>query len=191
MTPTKKGSPVREYRTIIQSGGGAGYVNRIMIGTASTGIIRMEWSQARYGQIIPVNWSQVSMVEYMSGYVALDYQVADAQNVMVKYAIERDFEWLLFWEHDVLAPPDALMKINKYIRDEKTPVVSGLYYTRARPSEPLIFRGRGDGVFLDWKMGSPVWCTGVPTGFILIHVGILRAMWDESPEYLARNVTTR
>jgi len=187
----KEESPVREYRTIIQSGGDSSYINRIMIGTATTGIIRMEWAQARFGQIIPVNWSQVTTLEYMTGYVPLNYQVADAQNIIVKRAVEKDFEWLLLWEHDVLPTPDALIKINQYVRDADIPVVSGLYYTRAHPSEPLIFRGRGNSVFTKWKMGDKVWGSGVPTGFLLIHMALLRVMWDESPEYQARNVLTR
>ena len=40
-------------------------------------------------------------------------------------------------------------------------------------------------------MGDKVWADGVPTGFLLIHMGLLRVMWDESPEYKARNVITR
>ncbi len=31
--------------------------NRFLIGTATTGLVRMEWVQARYSQLIPTNWS--------------------------------------------------------------------------------------------------------------------------------------
>ena len=34
-------------------------------GTATTGAIRMEWAQARYGCIIPANWSKVDMMQYV------------------------------------------------------------------------------------------------------------------------------
>jgi hypothetical protein len=121
----------------------------------------------------------------------LRYQVADAQNLIVKKAVEKDFEWLLLWEHDVLPRPDAIIKLNDHMRDAKIPVVSGLYYTRAMPSEPLIFRGRGVGSFTDFKIGDKVWCDGVPTGFLLIHMALLRAMWAESPEYKIRDQVTR
>lgn len=177
-------SPVREYRTIIARSGDPGFVNRVLVAHAVTGLLRVEWVQSRFGQIIPVNWSQVQMMQFLQeGLFPLHYLVADAQNLIVQAAVEKDFEWLLLWEHDVCPPPDALLRINKYIRDEKTPVVSGLYYTRSRPSEPLVFRGLGTGAFLDWKHGDLVWCDGVPTGFLLIHMGILRLIWDESPEY--------
>jgi hypothetical protein len=40
-------------------------------------------------------------------------------------------------------------------------------------------------------MGDKVWCDGVPTGALLIHVGLLKAMWDESPEYMVGQHLTR
>jgi len=184
-------SPVRPYKTITLDGGAGSYVNRLMIGIPTRGFCRMEWHQANIGMIIPVNWSQVTATEPFSAAYTYNYQVADAQNLLVQKALERDFEWILFYEDDIMPPPDAYMKLNEYIRAENTPVVSGLYYTRARPSEPLVFRGRGDSVYDKFNQGDKVWASGVPTGFLLIHMGLIRAMWDESPEYQARNRVTR
>lgn len=184
-------SPVRPYRTIIQDSGDPGYVNRILVATPTTGMVRIEWVQARYGQIIPTNWSNVQMHQWLDSYMPLRYQVADAQNLIVREVIQRDFEWLLLIEHDNVIPPDTFIRLNQYIQEEKVPVVSGLYYTRSRPSEPLVYRGRGTGVYKDFEMGDLVWCDGIPTGTLLIHAGILRAMWDESPEYSVRGQITR
>ena len=189
MTKTK--TPVREYRTVVQDSGDPGYINRIAVGTPTTGLVRVEWVRGRYGQVVPVNWSQAILEEYLNGYYPLRYQVADAQNIIVKRAIDKDFEWLLLWEHDVIPPPDALLRIDEYMRGEKVPVVSGLYYTRSRPSVPLVFRGRGTSYYDDFQIGDRVWCTGVPTGFLLIHMGILREMWKDSPEYKAKDVIVR
>src|SRR5678816_4067717 len=76
----KSNSPVRPYRTIIQDSDDPGYVNRVLIGTAVTGLVRIEWVQARYGQLVPCNWSHVAMLSAMNSYMPLRYQVADAQN---------------------------------------------------------------------------------------------------------------
>lgn len=184
-------SPVRPYRTIVQDSNDPGYVNRILIGTATTGLLRVEWVQARYGQIIPANWSQVQMLQYLDSYMPLRYQVADAQNLIVKEVIEKDFEWVLFYEHDVCPQPDACIFLDKYLREAKVPVVSGLYFTRSRPSEPLVYRGRGTGSYTNWKRGDLVWCDGVPTGFLLVHRSLLKVMWDDSPEYLVGKHLTR
>jgi len=184
-------SPVRPYRTIIQDSGDPGYINRLMVATPVTGLVRIEWVQARYGQTIPTNWSMVQLMQFMDSWIPYRYLVADAQNLIVKEAIEKDFEWLLLWEHDVIPPPDTLLRLNEYIRQAKTPVVSGLYYSRSRPSEPLIYRGRGNSFYTDWQLGDLVWVDGVPTGLLLIHCGILRAMWNDSEPYQLGPIQTR
>jgi len=172
------------YEKIINDSGDNGYVNRLLIATPTLGNIRMEWANARYGQIIPTNWSMVAMVQNMNGYIPMRYQVADAQNIICREAIEKGFEWLLLVEDDTCPPPDAFVRFNEYIRKADIPVVSGLYYTKSDPSEPLLYRGRGTSFYDNWKMGDKVWVDGVPTGCLLIRVNLLREMWKDAPEYL-------
>lgn len=167
------------------------WTNRILIGTPSTGSVRMEWVMARYGQIIPTNWSANDMIQWISTYAPLRYLVADAQNLIVRTALEKDMEWLLLLESDNVIPQDAFIRVNRYMLDRKIPVVSGLYFTKSDPAEPLVYRGRGNSYFKDWKMGDLVWADGVPTGFLLIHMSIIKAMWEESPEYMVGNQLTR
>ena len=184
-------NPVREYKTIVLDSGDPGYVNRLLVGTASTGLVRMEWVAARYSQIIPVNWSLVSMNQFINSFIPLRYQVADAQNLIVRQAVLGDFEWLLLIEHDNVLPPDAFLRFNDYMQRADTPVVSGLYFTKGYPAEPLIFRGRGTSYYDGWKLGDLVYADGVPTGCLLIHCGILREMWADAPEYLCGKELTR
>lgn len=179
-------SPVRRYRTTVEDSGNAGYVNRVLVGTATTGLVRMEWVCARYGQIIPTNWSMVQALHFMDGYVPLRYQVADAQNLIVRELIQNDFEWLLLVEHDTMPPPDAFVRFNEYMRRGDIPVVSGLYYTKTTPPEPLVYRGRGTGAYDQFALGDLVWCDGVPAGCLLIHGALLREMWKDAEEYEVR-----
>lgn len=172
-----------EYRTRIADSGNPNYINRILIGVPVTGLVRVEWMQARFGQMIPVNWSQVEMLQFIDGFVPYRYQVDDAQNLIAQAGIDKDFEWLLLYEHDVLPPADAFIRLNKYMREAQYPVVSGLYFTRSVPSEPCVFRGRGTGAFYNWHWGEKVWCDGVPTGFLLIHMSVIRAVWEDSEPY--------
>jgi len=187
MAKTKKKSPVRDYGMIIEDSGTSKYVNRVMIATPTEGDIRMEWAAARYGMTIPTNWSTVNVTQFLNPYIPKRFGVADAQNMIVQHAIDKDFEWLWLIEDDTIPPQDAIIRFNKYIRDESHPVVSGLYYTRSIPSEPMIYRGRGTSYFTDWKRGDLVYADGVPTGMLLIHMGIIREMYKESPEYLTLN----
>ena len=180
-------SPVREYQIILDDSGNPRYVNRLLVATPTRGLVRMEWVSARYGQIIPTNWSMVMMNQFMHGYIPMRYSVPDAQNLIAKAAVEGDFEWLLLIEDDTMPPPDGFIRINDYIAQGDIPVVSGLYFTKSQPSEPLVYRGRGTSFYGDWHLGDKVWCDGVPTGFLLIHCAILRAMWNESEEYLVHD----
>lgn len=186
------------YRQVVDDSGLPHYMNRILIGTAVTGVLRVEWVGARYGATVPVNWSQVEMTAPIPTYMPMRYLVADAQNLIVKEALYPRgrpdkggaFQWLLLLEHDVVIPPDTFLILNDWLQEAKAPIVSGLYYTRTEPPVPLIFRGRGNGFYRDWTQGDIVYCDGVPTGILLIHTDILQLMWDESPEYIIPQTNT-
>lgn len=178
---------VRPIKQIIKDSGDPGYCNRILIGTPTEGTIRVEWHNARMSAVVPTNWSNVVMLQFMNSYIPVRYQVADAQNLIVKAAIEQDYEWVLFLEDDNLLPPNAFVILNQYMRKAKYPVVSGLYFTKSTPSEPLVYRGRGNSYYGDFKMGDKVWADGVPTGCLLVHHSILKVLWRESEEYTLHN----
>ena len=167
------------------------YGKRLLVGTATTGAIRMEWAAARYSTIIPANWSKVDMTQYVNGFVPLRYSIADAQNLIVQKAVQDDYEWLLLIEHDTMPPADALIRFNDYMRSHKYPVVSGLYFTRSVPAEPMIYRGRGNSYYTKWKLGDLVFADGVPTGMLLINMKLMKLIYDDSAEYLAGGISCR
>jgi hypothetical protein len=164
---------------------------RMAIGTAVTGLVRIEWVLARYGQIIPVNWSMADLMGWIPTVAPLHYIVSDAQNLIVRSVIAQDIEWLLLLEHDNVIPMNLFLTLNTYMRKATIPVISALYFTKSEPSEPLLFRDRYGTFFDKWKMGDKVWCDAVPTGCLLIHASILRAMWNESPEYKIGDQVTK
>lgn len=179
------------YRTKVKDSGQENYVNRILVFTPSRGTVRMEWVGARYGQIIPTNWGMVMYTQFIDSFIPLRYSVANAQNLACKEVVEKDYEWLLMIEDDTIPPPEMFVKINNYMLEGKEPVVSGVYFTKSEPSEPLIYRGRGTGSYLDWKFGDMVRADGVPTGALLIHGSLIKEMWKDAPEYMAGDTKTR
>jgi hypothetical protein len=172
-----------EQTTVIRSGVDGNPRNRLLVVTPTLGIVRMEWAMARYGQPTPCNWSSSGASLGIGFSVPMHYLVADAQNLGAEDCIKKNFTWMLLHEDDVVLPSDAMLQLNKYIISEEIPVVSGLYFLKGNYSEPLLYRGTGNGPFLNFKIGDKVWADGVPTGFLLIHSKILRLMWDESEEY--------
>jgi hypothetical protein len=158
--------------------------NRLLFATPTIGMVHMKWVQGRYNQVIPSNYSKVDMIQYLSSYIPLRYSIADAENLIAQEAVTKGYEWLIINEDDTILPPDALVRFNEYIREDKYPIVSGLYFTRSEPAEPMVYRGRGNSYFTDWKLGDKVMVDGVPFGCFLIKVDLLRAIWEDSPEYV-------
>lgn len=167
---------------IIDSGNDK-YKQRLLVATPTTGLVRMEWAAARYSAIIPTNWSKTDMISYMNGFIPLRYTVHDAQNLAVKACLDGGFEWLMFIEHDTIPPADTFVRFTEYMDKGDIPVVSGLYFTRSVPPEPMVYRGRGNHYFRGWKLEDKVWVDGVPTGLLLIHASLLKAVYDDSPVY--------
>jgi hypothetical protein len=164
----------------------------LLISTPTLGLVRFEWAHARYSQIIPVNWESTGFdVKYDSRNLLtcnpVGFSIEDAYNLVVKKALDLGVEWVLTIEDDVLIPPDCFLKMTSYIDKGEIPIVSGLYYLKATPTAPLVFRGRGNGAFIDFKIGKKVWCDGVPMGCLLIHISILKYLWENSPEYKLSN----
>ncbi len=164
---------------------------RIMIGIPMTGLLRAEWVLARYGQVIPCNWSQVDCLQFIDQSSPLGFVVADARNVIATKFVEEDFDWLFFIDHDTVIPPTTILAWNDRMLKGDVPIWSGLYFTRSIPSEPLVYRGRGNSYFTGWKLGEEVWVDGIPMGCTMIHKSILKVMYDESKEYEVGGVKVR
>ncbi len=165
--------------------------NRIMIGIPLTGTVRVEWMMARYGQVIPCNWSQVDCIRFIDQDSPLGFAVADARNIIVADCVNGGFEWLFFIDHDVVIPPTTILRWNDMMLKGDVPMFGGLYFTRSAPSEPLIYRGRGNSYYNKWKMGDKVWCDGHGLGNNMIHSSILKVLYDESEEYEVMGQKTR
>lgn len=178
-------------RQVLIDSGKKNFVNRVLIGTPMTGLVRSEWMVGRYGQTIPTNWSHVEVMQWMSSYIPLRYQVADAENIIAKQVVDGKFEWLLFIEADNVLPPETFIKLNQYMIKGDVPVVGGLYFTKSTPPEPMIYREPGHGYFADWKLGDKVWARGLPFGCTLIHGSIIRELWKDAPEYMVGDIKTR
>lgn len=164
---------------------------RIMVGIPMTGNVRGEWMMARYGQIIPCNWSQMELIQWLDQSSPLRFQVADARNVLASDCVERGFEWLIFIDHDVILPPIFLTIANERMIHDPMPMWSGLYFTKSVPAEPLIYRGRGTSYYANWKLGDKVWCDGHGMGCTVIHGEVLKVLYDTSEEYNCFGRTVR
>jgi len=164
----------------------------VLIGTATLGLVRVEWYNAMQGMVCPPNWATVRSTP-------TGYTVPDAQNILVDTVLRGAFRALLLIEDDTCPPPQALIEFDRWFwkmeRKKAPPVVSGLYHIKGSAEvrkgkkggiellgpEPLAYRGSGSRAYRDWKPGDIIWVSGVPTGALLIHRTILET-WANEPD---------
>lgn len=142
---------------------------RILVAVPSTGIVRFEWAMSFAGLIQPVNWSSSMTFPRIDRFGPIGFHVAKARNLCVEALLRAGHDWLFFLDHDTIPPPDLWVRLNQYTQSAKYPIVSGVYYHKGAPSYPLIFRGRGNGCYMEWRRGEKVWADGIPMGCALIH----------------------
>ena len=135
----------------------------VMIAVPSFGTLDVEFVARLYGLGLPVN-ADVTRA-YPCGML-----VADARNRAVAGAIERECEYVFFLDYDVLPPADALTRL--IARD--TPMVGGLYFTKAKPPWPLVLTG-GHST-MDWTPGDLVQVDATGMGCMLLRVDLLEKL---------------
>jgi hypothetical protein len=172
---------IRNFGHIIDSGQYP--KSKILVGIPMTGLIRAEWAMARWGQAYPTNWSTQDHIAWLDQFSPLRFTVANARNLIANRAVAEGAEWVFFIDHDVLLPPGTLIKMDKYMHDAKYPIVSGLYFTKGKPAEPLVYRGMGTGYLRGWKLGKPVWVTGTGLGCTIINVKMFKAFSRHCEDY--------
>lgn len=59
-----------------------------------------------------------------------------SRNEVVRSALENKCDWVFFLDTDVICPPDTITRLLAH----NLPIVSGVYYTRAPPLEPAVWR---------------------------------------------------
>jgi hypothetical protein len=120
-----------------------------------------------------------------SGWVrgaTLRTDVATARNILAAQFVQSSATHLLFWDDDVLAPRDGLMRLLAH----NAPIVSGLYYTRAAPVHPVVYErivravdsplpSEGYAPVLNVSSGVRE-VDGVGAGFLLIRRDVMEAL---------------
>ena len=96
------------------------------------------------GRMVSINWAralrELNYPPNTDHYLLAGLPWGPARNGCVKYMLEKDFTHLLFWDSDVIPPHDGLIKLLQLRLD----IVSGLYYTRFPPLQPVAYFDRQD-----------------------------------------------
>lgn len=103
---------------------------------------------------------------------------------------KNDSEWLFFVDDDVELPDDTLTRLLSYDK----PFVTGIYYRRSPPCEPLIYkREEESGWYVpllpetDYRTGELIEVDGCGLGCALIHRSVFSAILENHFLYRRHN----
>ena len=113
--------------------------------------------------------------------------IYDSRNILSLYAIENNYDNVLWLDSDMIFPPDTLQRLESH----NMHMVSGLYVRRHKPVVPVIYstldepERRSDGKlekniqpYTDYPKNSFFPVAGCGFGCVLTSVKLLKDVWD-------------
>ena len=135
----------------------------VVIGIPSFGMVSTYFLQARMGQQFPLVSSAVDKV-------VLNKPIAEARNEIVQFALDQGANYIYWLDDDVVAPPDAFLKMFMSGKD----IVNGVYWSKSNPPMPLLFRNHLEGPYLDWHVGDFIEIDAAGNGLTLVKTDVYR-----------------
>ena len=81
--------------------------------------------------------------------------IAEARNTLMQQAVESNCDFIFFLGDDVFTPPETLMRMLTRMWDNPDlSMVTGMYWTKAWPTQPYIWKDMQRGPYMDWKHGE-------------------------------------
>jgi hypothetical protein len=124
-----------------------------------------------------LNWKGISypMNFNVTTAVLFGLPVDVARNHICRGALDSGAKYLVFWDEDVLRPPQSIREL--VYRMEHTldaAIIGGVVCLKAEPAEPMIFKGIGGGPFWDWRVGEFFEIAGIGMGNTIIRLEALK-----------------
>lgn len=117
--------------------------------------------------------------------LAIGSLIYDARNRLAQKAVSENFDRVLWLDSDMIFGPDLMEKLNARI-DEGAELVSGLYFTRRAPLEPVVYSDirKENGVpkrdpYMDYPRDAIFEVAGCGFGGVMMTADLLRRVGDE------------
>lgn len=142
-----------------------------IIGIPSFGLVSLNWAMSLTSIAMPINFTN-------QFHLVMNKRIDIARNEICIEALKREDNprFIFFLDDDVIMPPDTLRKFVHKMENlpEDIGAISGVYYSKSEPGEPLIFQKRGRGSYYDWKVGDffQAWAAGC--GLVIVRTQVLR-----------------
>jgi len=145
--------------------------NRIAIAVCTLGAVRAEWWLMSTSAAQPLGTAQAFVT-------IIGETIEDARNLAAAYAETGGWEYLMFWDDDVV--PHKLNAVEYLLetmdQNDEIDILGGVYPARTMVPIPIVYQERGGKVWWGWENGHihRVWMTG--TGFTVYRMSSLKKL---------------
>ena len=159
--------------------------NGLLIAFLTDGMLNMTWMDRVQNEIpagIPSGifwktaWVKGKNYREKGGY-------AKARTELVEKAMELKAKWIFMVDTDVLPSPDVITKMMAHKKD----IVTGIYYMKSQPVQPILYKKLGDGPYWDFPIDELFEVEAVGSGCILINMKVFEAMKKAGIPYYQEN----
>lgn len=135
-----------------------------LVAVVSRGMVYTQWAFSFRNMVFPPS---VGVAEPFMG-LAVD----KIRNRIVEDALRLGFEYLMFLDDDVCAPPHTY----ETLRSANADIVSGLYYRRWTPVEPMMYKDSVQNPvnITDFRVGDMVDVDLTGAGCLLVKMDVFR-----------------
>lgn len=140
----------------------------VVIGIPSFGMVSTYFLQSRVSQQFPLVSSAIDKV-------VLNKPIAEARNEIVEYALEQGANYIYWLDDDVIAPPDAFLRLFNHKKD----IINGVYWSKSNPPMPLLFRNHLEGPYYDWHLGDLIEIDAAGNGLTLVKTDVYRTIKEK------------
>lgn len=140
----------------------------VVIGIPSFGMVSTYFYQAMKSQQFPLVSSAIDKI-------VLNRPIADARNEIVEFALQQNANYIFWVDDDVIAPPDAFLKLYNHQKD----IINGVYWSKSNPTMPLLFRNHLEGPYWDWHVGDLIEIDAAGSGLTLVKTDVYRKITEK------------
>ena len=114
-------------------------------------------------------------------------------NIIMWFLRQNVADWLLFVDDDVEMPPNTAGELLTAAMERDAKFMTGIYYRRFPPCEPLIYRRQSDGWYnaylpdQDYTVGDVIQIDGSGMGCTLLHKDCFKAILETHFLYRRHN----
>lgn len=135
----------------------------VVVGIPSFGMVSTYFLESRISQQFP-------LVSSAANKIVLNRPIADARNEIVEFALQQGASYIYWLDDDVIAPPDAFLKLYNHQKD----IINGVYWSKSNPPMPLLFRNHLEGPYWDWHVGDLIEIDAAGSGLTLVKTDVYR-----------------